>query len=43
MADFPGEFLSLGLIEDEITGEILLPIIEGTMGAEQIRLCDIGP
>ncbi|MEE9596079.1 MAG: hypothetical protein V3V96_04820 [Acidiferrobacterales bacterium] len=39
MANFVGEFLSLGLIEDAITGEILLPIIEATMEAEQIRLC----
>ncbi len=39
MANFAGEFISLGLIEDELVGEILLPIIEAVMGAEQIRLC----
>ncbi len=43
MANFPGEFLLLGLIEDEIGGEILLPILEATMEAEQIRLCETGP
>lgn len=43
MADFPGEFLSLGLIEDELGGEILALILEATMNAERIRLCDTGP
>jgi len=43
VADFAGEFISLGLIEDEITGEILLTILEGTMEAELLRLCEIGP
>ena len=37
--DFTGEFLPLVLFEDKLDGEIILPVFEATMNAEQIRLC----
>ncbi len=39
MADFAGEILSLGLIEDEMGGEILSLLSEGPLRGEQIVLC----
>lgn len=39
MADFAGEIISLGLIEDEISGEILSLLSEAPLGGEQIVLC----
>ncbi len=43
MANFPGEFITILFAEDAMDGEILALILEGTMGAERIRLCDTGP
>lgn len=39
MANFEGELISLGLIEDAMVGEVISLIQEGPMLGEQIRLC----
>lgn len=39
MADFPGEIISLGLIEDELGGEIISLLQEAPLLGEQIKLC----
>ena len=42
MANFEGELISLGLLEDVMVGEIVSLVQEGPMVGEQIRLCTPG-
>jgi len=42
MANFDGELISLGLIEDVMVGEVLSLLQEGPMLGEQLPLCTPG-